>query len=61
MNDPKVNTAVRRNHCKGPDFVDPKIGFWWDMTTFTKQWSAHTSQCIGPDAGTEIYPETSRF
>ena len=37
---------IQSNYGAGPDFVDPKTGQWWDMTT-PKQWPGHIKK-YGP-------------
>ncbi|MBV8325494.1 RHS repeat-associated core domain-containing protein, partial [Chryseobacterium sp.] len=34
---------LKSNYSKGPDFVDPKTGKWWDMTT-PAQWQKHVNK-----------------
>ncbi|UUC44157.1 DUF6443 domain-containing protein [Flavobacterium cerinum] len=43
--DPKLG-HLKSNYTKGPDFVDPATGKWWDMTT-PKQWQMHVDK-YGP-------------
>jgi hypothetical protein len=39
-------TFLQSSYNRGPDFVDPLTGRWWDMTT-PGQWPAHV-QKYGP-------------
>jgi hypothetical protein len=45
---------LQSNYTRGADFVDPKTGRWWDMTT-QKQWHKHI-QTYGPN-GTRLHTE----
>ncbi|WP_103072486.1 hypothetical protein [Aquimarina sediminis] len=44
-NDSKLNN-LQSNYNRGPDFVDPATGNWWDMTT-PGSWSSHVKK-YGP-------------
>lgn len=44
-NDPALHN-LKSNYSKGADFVDPKTGHWWDMTT-QAQWQNHVNK-YGP-------------
>jgi hypothetical protein len=41
--DARFDRDLRRlqsNYSRGPDFVDPETGVWWDITTY-RQWQPH--------------------
>jgi len=40
--DPRLNWLQGRPN-RGPDFIDPRTGQWWDMTT-PAQWPGHLNR-----------------